>query len=306
MRAIITGGAGFVGRNLLRVMSHRGMTFDDVTVIDKSRLNQSYISEYPCKKVVCDLAEYGKWHKEFDDKEIVISLAAQISSRKVDDFERNNVKGIENIINAAQEHRIPRIIHFSSAAVQSSRNDQYSRTKNEGEEIVASSELDYLILRPSLMYGPTDDKNIGYLIDFSRKSPAFPIPGNGKWPRQPIFVDDVCHVVINSLSNLPFGRRIVPMNGKESIFFDEMVKIVQSKVRVFHFRVYLPVPLFKFAMASFQKFTGQARFTTDQVDSLIAKDMFEEYAWWDEFNVEATSFEKGVEKMVNFESKSNI
>ena len=298
MKSIITGGAGFVGRNLLRVMAEERLLLSDITIIDKSRENMEKLSGIPCTKVDGDLAEYKDWKKEFTDKEVVISLAAQISSNDIDDFERNNVKAIENTIRAAHEYGIKKILHFSSAAVLSSRNDHYSRTKHEGEEIVASSDLDYLILRPSLMYGLTDEKNIGYLIDFSRKSPVFPIPGSGKWPRQPIYVDDVCHLAINSLNAMPLGRKIVSVNGREPIFFDEMVRIVQTKVGGIHFRLYLPVPIFKFAMVAFQSIIRQPRFTTDQVDSLTSNDVFEEYAWWDEFDLEVTSFEKGVEKMV--------
>jgi nucleoside-diphosphate-sugar epimerase len=168
----------------------------------------------------------------------------------------------------------------------------------EGEEIVTSSGLDYVILRPSMMYGPTDNKNIGYLINFSRKSPFFPIPGKGNWPRQPLYVDDVCKVVLNLIGAQDFGHLVIPINGKETIEFSQMVKIVQRNTGRFRFRVHLPVPLFKICMVAFQKVTGEQRFTVDQVDSLTSNDVFEEYPWWDLFGVPVTPFEAGVRQMV--------
>jgi nucleoside-diphosphate-sugar epimerase len=52
--------------------------------------------------------------------------------------------------------------------------DDYAKTNVEGEELVKDSSIEYCILMPSLMYGPTDDKNIDYLINFARKFPFLP------------------------------------------------------------------------------------------------------------------------------------
>ncbi len=67
------------------------------------------------------------------------------------------------------------------------------------------------------MYGPTDDKNIGYSIKFAEKFPFFPIPGHGKWPRQPIYIDDMCYLVI-SFSTLSLKiKYIISMVKNQSI-----------------------------------------------------------------------------------------
>ena len=179
MNIIIPGGAGFVGRNLVRVLASENYNMEKITVLDKNEKNLDYVKKYGVKALHADLAEKQDWYDEFNGKEVVINLAAQISSPNPELFYRNNVLATRNVLEAAKNAGVKRIIHFSSAAVLSVRKDYYAQTKFEGEELVKRSGLEYCILRPSIIYGPTDDKNIGFLIDFAKKIPFFPIPGHG-------------------------------------------------------------------------------------------------------------------------------
>lgn len=301
MKMIIAGGAGFVGRNLVRIMLQNGFKENEIVVIDFDQENLEYFKDYNIKTLWADLSQRGDWENEFESSDYLINLAAQISSPQYEPFHRNNVLNTQNLIDVAKEKGTKRIIQFSSAAVLSVRKDDYANTKSEGETLVKDSGLEYCIIRPSLMYGPTDDKNIGYLINFAKKFPFFPIPGNGKWPRQPIYIDDMCFLVISLIKDFPVNQ-IFGINGKESIYFKDMIKVVLDEVDGFHFRLFLPVIVFKFAMMFYQKLIGNEEFTTDQVDSLTAEEVFPDYAWWDEFDIAPTSFKEGVSKMIELEN----
>jgi nucleoside-diphosphate-sugar epimerase len=267
---LIAGGAGFVGRNLVRVLQSSDYEMGMITVVDKDGKNLEYVKKFGVKAVQADMAEKGDWFDEFNGKKMVINLAAQISSPSYDDFHRNNVISTKNVIEATRAADIDRIIHFSSAAVLSIRKDDYAKSKLEGEEMVKKSGVEYCILQPSLMYGPTDDKNIGYLINFAKKI----------------------------MGNFPHNK-VYSVNGKEVIYFRDMIKIVLKQLGGFKFRVFLPISLFKFLMMSYQLLAGKTRFTSDQVDSLTAEEVFPNYAWWDEFGIDITSFDEGVRRMLN-------
>ena len=297
---VIPGGAGFVGRNLIRVLSSQNYDMKEITVLDKDEGNLEYVKKYGVKTRCVDLAEKGDWYDEFKGADCIVNLAAQISSPNPDLLYRNNVLVTKNVLEAAKMANVKKIIHFSSAAVLSVRKDDYAKTKLEGEELVKKSGLEYCILQPSIMYGPTDDKNIGFLIGFARKLPCFPIPGHGKWPRQPIYIDDVCYLVISIMENFPHNK-VYSINGKDVIYFRDMIKIVLNQLDGFKFRVFLPVSLFKFLMMSYQRLTGNIQFTQDQVDSLTAGEIFPDYPWWGEFNIQVTPFEEGVKRMVDFD-----
>lgn len=298
MKIIVPGGAGFVGRNLVRYLYQSKYNMDDVVVIDYNKEYIKYVKNYGVHTVDADLSYAGDWYKEFNKADIVINLAAQLSSPEYEPFYRNNVLTVKNIIKAMKKSSIKRIIHFSSASVLSLWQDDYSRTKKEGEDFVVNSGLEYCIIQPSIMYGPTDKTNIGYLIDFAREIPVFPIPGHGKWPRQPIYIDDISKLLVQLTRNFP-KNRILSINGEEVILFKDMVKTVLKEIDGIKIRIFLPIKSFIFLMRVYQKIRGLKDFTPDQVRALTTIETFPEEPWWDEFNVPFTSFKKGVKAMVN-------
>ena len=100
-KIIITGGGGFVGRNLIRVMIKEGFKPENIVVIDKDNLN--FIKKYKVKIVVADLSEKGKWMNEFKNTDVVINLAAQISSPDYEPFKKNNIESTKNIVEAMKK-----------------------------------------------------------------------------------------------------------------------------------------------------------------------------------------------------------
>jgi uncharacterized protein YbjT (DUF2867 family) len=84
-----------------------------------------------------------------------------------------------------------------SSVVKSVADDFYTRSKIIQEEIVLESGIACPILRPTLMFGWFDRKHLGWLSRFMQKTPFFPIPGNGRFMRQPLFVGDFCDIIIS-------------------------------------------------------------------------------------------------------------
>ena len=296
IKIILPGGAGFVGRNLVKFLV-RTVPAENITVIDKNSDHLQMVKKYGIKVEEADLSEKGLWYDLFSGQDVIIHLAAQISSRYEEDFQKNNIRTTEHIIEAAKAAAISRIIFFSSAAVLSVRKDPYADTKLRAEELVKQSGLTYCIIQPSMMYGPTDDKNIGYLINFAQKMPVFPIPGHGRWPRQPLYIDDICRLILHFLDEFP-ENKVYSINGKDTIFFKDMIDTVFRELGGFKIKLSLPVPVFKFLMVTYQKVSGNQQFTSDQVDSLSSCDVFPEYPWWDEFHIPVTSFDEGIRMML--------
>jgi nucleoside-diphosphate-sugar epimerase len=296
MKILITGGLGFLGKNLLEALMMAGFKMEEITVIDKKE-DKNFLKKIGCQFIKADLSVVGEWSKVLRDQELLIILQAQISSPKSIDFELHNVLATKNIIEVAQKYDLKKVIYFSSAAVLSLRQDDYAKTKKEGEEIVKSSGLSYVILRPSIIYGPYDQKNIGWLINFAKKCPFFPIPGHGKYPRQPVYVGDISQIVIKLIKNFPTENKIYSINGKETIYFREIVKMVLGEMGGIHFAICLPLPIFFFLLRVYD-FFFHSPFTPDQIKSLTSGEVFLDYPWWQEFGIRPTPFKEGIKKMV--------
>ena len=91
MKVILAGGAGFAGRNLIRVMIEEGFEPGDITVLDKNERNMELLQKYSVKEFVADLAENGEWMFMFKGADYIVNLAAQISAPSYEPFYRNNV-----------------------------------------------------------------------------------------------------------------------------------------------------------------------------------------------------------------------
>ncbi len=293
-KIVIPGGAGFVGRNLVEFLIEKGYDPDDIFVIDKDSQRLEKISSMGVNTIKADLSKYGKWAENFSGADIVVNLEAQISSENYSDFKKNNVIATKNVIRAMKENGVDDIIHFSSAAVLSVRKDWYAETKKAGEDLVLKSGLNYFVIRPSVIYGPYDDKNVGWFANLAMKYPFFPIPGNGKYPRQPVYVGDICKIVEKMMRRIP-ENEIYSING-EVVYFDDMIKEIIKNIgrRAI---IYVPLPLFKSLVFLYRKVDRNFKFTLDQLDSLTSGDVFDDFPWWKEFGVKRTKFSDGVRKM---------
>jgi uncharacterized protein YbjT (DUF2867 family) len=79
-------------------------------------------------------------------------------------------------------------------------DDSYTRSKKQQEQIVANSGIACPIFRPTLMYGWFDRKHLGWLARFMNKSPIFPIPGDGKFMRQPFYMRVIFLILAQSVT----------------------------------------------------------------------------------------------------------
>ena len=294
MTIFVTGASGFVASHLVPMLIAKHYP---VTALIRSK-DEKFFKK--AKVVVGDLAKKGTWQEKLKDHDVLIHLAAEISSKTKRDFIKNNVRATENLIVAAKKARIKKIILFSSAAVTSIRQDWYAQTKKTQEELILASKIPYVILRPSMIYGPGDTKNIGWLIGIIKKLPIIPLPGGGHFGRQPVYVGDICKIVIKLLEGR-YQNKIFEIHGKEYVEMSKMVKVITDKLG--QFKIVIPIPLFTIVAFFYlaQRVFTSPKFTVDQIKSLISGEKFTGDAWWETFDIIPTSFESGVSKMIKGE-----
>ncbi len=300
-KIIILGSAGLVGMNLLSLLKpHIQSGTYAVTTIDKNEHNIALLREvYPeVNAIEADLAKKGSWEKEFKNADVIIQLQAQISSPYSQKFVDNNVTSVKHVLAACKKYHINNLIHLSSSVVISVANDDYTNTKKAGQILVEKSGIPYTILRPPLMYGCFDAKHLGWITRFMKKIPfIFPIPGNGKYMRQPLYVLDLCRIIMKLIEEKR-DNKIYDIIGKEKIDYVDLLKIIAKERKIRRIFVPIPIPIFIFAMQVYSIGMKTKPFIPEQLRALTAGDDFPIHDWESRFKVKYTPFRKAIKETV--------
>lgn len=298
-KIILPGGAGLVGQNLVARLKAKGYT--NIVVLDKHRSNLEILRKVQ-PDIVCeyaDLAEAGDWQRYFDDADVVIMLQAQIGGIDYQDFVRNNVDATRLILEQIKSsaHK-PYLVHISSSVVVSVADDFYTRSKKEQEHMVLASGIECPVLRPTLMFGWFDRKHLGWLSRFMKKVPVFPIPGHGRYMRQPLYVGDFSNVIISCIENRR-ASGIYNISGHEKVDYIDIIRIIKRATGARTPIVKIPYHLFYGLIWLWALFDKNPPFTTQQLAALSAKDEFEVIDWPGMFDVPYTPFVRAIDETFN-------
>lgn len=305
-RIAIAGAAGLVGQNLIVQLKQKG--YNNIVAIDKHHLNLKTLEHlHPdIETVEADLSLKGsKWEGALKGAHVVVMLQAQIGAPTIDPFIRNNINSTKNILAVIKRFKIPYLVHVSSSVVNSIADDFYTNTKREQERLVVESGINHCILRPTLMFGWFDRKHLGWLSRFMEKVPIFPVPGNGRYMRQPLYEKDFCNVIIKSLERRP-DNCVYNITGRESVEYIDIIRTIKRVKNLKTPIVKIPYWLFYVLMRGYSLFTDDPPFTTQQLEALVADDDFELIPWWDIFDIESTSFETAMVETFNDPNFSSV
>nr|WP_028101437.1 NAD-dependent epimerase/dehydratase family protein [Pseudoduganella violaceinigra] len=304
-KILLPGGAGLVGQNLVARLKAKGYT--DVVVLDKHRPNLAVLKQVQPDITVeyADLAQPGDWQRHFAGAGVVVMLQAQIGGNDYRDFVHNNVDSTRLILDAVKANQVPQLVHISSSVVMSVADDFYTNSKKEQEQMVLASGIACPILRPTLMFGWFDRKHLGWLSRFMKKVPVFPIPGHGRYMRQPLYVGDFCNVIISCIEN-NIDHGIYNISGHEEVDYIDIIRQIKRATGARAVIARIPYRLFYALIWLWGRFDKNPPFTTQQLTALSARDAFEVTDWPGMFGVPCTPFAKAIDETFNDPQYSKI
>ena len=159
MNILLIGGNGFVGKALIKELKKYKVKINYL-----SRSQNHSISKEEATWIQGDIfnSENIVINEEYD---IAIHLIGTIKNKNL--YSKLNTESVAQTIKLCQKHNINKLIYFSA----NGGFKQYFESKLAGEILVKDSKLDYLIVRPGLMYGKdrlTSYFNILPIIFFSK------------------------------------------------------------------------------------------------------------------------------------------
>jgi nucleoside-diphosphate-sugar epimerase len=292
-RLVLTGAAGLVGQNLVVELVAQGYT--NLVAIDKHADNLAVLKRlHPqVETIEADLAEPGPWQVAFAGADCVVQLHAQITGKYPALFDRNNLDATRLVLDACKRHAVPFLVHISSSVVNSVADDDYTRTKKAQEQLVVESGLAHCTLRPTLMFGWFDPKHLGWLSRFMEKTPVFPIPGDGRFMRQPLYERDFCRCIARCIETRPAGA-VYDVVGDTRIDYVDIIRTIKRVKGLRTWIVHIPIGFFAFLLRTYAIFSNKPPFTADQLKALSAGDDFTGVDTETVFGVKQHAFEDAV------------
>lgn len=292
-KIVVLGAAGLVGQNLIVELKTHGYT--RLVAIDKHAHNLAVLQAlHPeVRTVLADLAEPGPWAEELAGAVRVIQLQAQITGKDSSLFVRNNIQSTRQVLEAVGAAGVPFLVHISSSVVNSVADDDYTNTKKAQEKLVVDSGLPHCVLRPTLMFGWFDPKHLGWLSRFMEKVPVFPIPGHGRYMRQPLYNRDFCRIIIRCMERAPHGAAF-DIVGDQKVDYVDIIRTIKRVKGLRTPIVHIPYWLFYLLLKVFALFSAKPPFTADQLKALTAGDEFVGVDTRSMFGVVQTPFEEAI------------
>ena len=296
-RIVLPGGAGLVGQNLVAQLKRHG--YSNLVVLDKHRTNLEILRKmHPdIEAEYADLADRGDWERHLAGAEVVVMLQAQIGGNDYREFERNNIDATRHVLDAMKANSVPYLVQISSSVVESVANDWYTNTKKEQERMAVESGVPNVVLRPTLMFGWFDRKHLGWLSRFMQKVPLFPIPGHGRYMRQPLYVGDFCNIIISCIEHRNTGNYNI--SGLEQVDYIDIIREIKRAIGAHTLILKIPYWLFHTLLRIWAVLDRDPPFTTQQLAALVACDEFEVIDWPAIFGVVPTSFAKSIDETYN-------
>jgi len=210
-----------------------------------------------------------------------------------------HVAGTAAVHAAARAAGVRRFVHMSAVGARpEAKATPYHRTKWQAEELVRDSVLPYVILRPSLINGP-ENAPIRTLARLHYALPLIPVFGDGRFPTQPVWIDDVALAFALAAERVELTGTF-ELGGPEVLSYEQFVLAIGRAAGRSRPLVHVPLPVVRAAAAVFDRLGAAAPLTSDQLQMLVEGSATPENAIERVFAIEPLSFEEGLRRFLPF------
>jgi len=251
MKVFLTGGTGFVGREILHQLHTANHNIRLLARNPGSAALRELRARYNVEPVAGDVTDAQSLSGALTGCDAVIHLVGIISEVGNQTFENIHVRGTENVVRAAQTTGIRRYLHMSALGTQLNARARYHQSKWAAEQLVRNSGLDWTIFRPSIIYGP-GDQFVNMYLDMARFSPVLPVIGGHKTKFQPVAVQDVATCFVKALTEPRAIGRTFDLCGPDTFTLEEILRTALAVTGRRRLIVRIPYALARMQAALFE------------------------------------------------------
>ncbi|OFX00660.1 MAG: 3-beta hydroxysteroid dehydrogenase [Alphaproteobacteria bacterium RIFCSPHIGHO2_12_FULL_63_12] len=254
--AVVFGGSGFIGRNVVRELARRGWRvraavrrphhaqfLRPMGAVGQVQLFQANVRHRPSVA------------RAIEGADAVINLVGILHQEGAQSFTRVQAQGSAAIAEAAAKAGVKTFIHVSAIGADEASDSDYARTKGEAERAVREAIPGAIIIRPSVVFGP-EDQFFNKFATLMSMAPAFaPLPllfGGGAAKFQPVYVDDVADAICAAMEKPDAEGAVYELGGPRVYTFRQLLEFTLAQTG--HRRMLVAVP---FSLAPVIGFFGE-------------------------------------------------
>ncbi|MEX2161329.1 MAG: NAD(P)H-binding protein [Anaerolineales bacterium] len=211
----VTGAFSYTGQYIAREFLKKGHQVTTLTRRpDRQHPLQGQISALPL-----DFSQPAQLVEYLRGSEVLVNTYWVRYNYPGSSFEQA-VENTHILVSSAIQARVRRLVHISVSQPDSQSDLPYFRGKQRVEDLIIASGLSYSILRPTIIFGDEEVliNNITWLL---RRFPVFPIPGDGRYRVQPVFVQDLARLVTKAAREN--SNEVVDVGGPEVFTFRDLL-----------------------------------------------------------------------------------
>ena len=293
MDVLIAGGTGFIGSRVVdelrKVGRHRLVVMTRHPERGPAREGVEYVGG--------DVADPTSLAEATRGIEAVVHCV-QFPNHPVENpargwtYEQVDGVGTERMVAACKGNGVGRFVYLSGAGVRPGRTEPWFRAKERAERAVVHSGMEYVIIRPSWVYGP-DDRSMNKFVTFVKLLPVVPVIGSGRELVQPISVFDVATVVARAVDHPEATNQVFEVGSREPISMDGIMQTVMRVLGKQRRLVHQPAWLVKIPAALIQ-YLPNAPLSPGAVDFITMNERVDPSSAERVFGIQFTPLEAGL------------
>jgi uncharacterized protein YbjT (DUF2867 family) len=264
---LVTGGTGFVGPKVVRALRDQDRPVRCL-VREPSAGSAELLAAWGCELAQGDMTDAASLRRAVEGCEVVVHLVA-IRQGREQEFRRVMEQGTRDLLAAAKEAGARRFVLMSALGTSEETKDlvPYYHAKWESEQAAAGSGLEYVIFRPSFIFG----RDGGILVTFKRLAriaPVTPVIGSGRQRIQPIWVDDVAAYFAAGVEKAEAAGRTFELGGPDAVTWNELWFRLKRALGIRRPTMHVPVRLMRVNALVTERLPGDIPLTRDLLTML--------------------------------------
>jgi len=282
MTVLVGGATGFTGKRVLPLLKANG----PIRVFARCNSDTSLAVSLGMEVAVGDYADVDSLTKALQGCSGFINCGSL------------GFGHAQNLVDACRKANVQRALFLSTTAIFTNLAAPSKKIRIEAEKIIQTSGLDWTILRPTMIFGDVDDRNMIRLLKFLKRSPFVLIPGSGNSLQRPIYVEDLAHAIVAAFFNSKTIRKSYNLSGAKPLSFNEVIESACESLHVKRIKIHLPVAPLRLVAKILEKLSKKPWIKEEQILRLLEDKAFDHDKAKADFSFNPLDYKSAIQKEV--------